>query len=602
MNTVDERSALDHPMSLLEHATRLYQRHPDTPLPHGGRPYPDDGAQPGRPARRTPAAERRAALLSLLAAFFSDQSAEVQALHDDLSRLDLPRWMVESAIAKLPAVDAERARRTGEWLVRHATDRRPALVGLALLANTAQPDDIPLIRTIGLLELLGHLAVEALATIPGATADLIWLAERSDRHTRTTAIKALSRDPDAAAWLLRHAVGHDEMSASLARQVAEAVSLADALDDDTVDVEVLDQAGWLLLAMATTNDYRTALASYRDACRVYRRLAGHLADAPASMERLAMLVSLIEDLRTGRAACLDWPPGQRQEVLARLCTTVRRDDWRTHLVAALQSPDPLVRRRAEWAQAAIRDPVDVSWQPPRMQIHVVAPDPCRNGDVETRILVDGQPVVAAFFDKGAPYAPETLLGRGQLRATSEPREVGLAEAYCTEGCCGALYVSIVRDGDVVVWRDWRTYTSEAAPPEMRFSAAEYDAEIARAENDHTSEWPARTLARLLRTQLAAQPDLLARWQCHPSWISARPNEPTRIRFSFCYPELPDFSDSKRLWLQFERIIDVDHTPVAEQVAHIIEQLTAIDPKTQAKIVGGHRDHAEELGFPWPSTP
>lgn len=31
----------------------------------------------------------------------------------------------------------------------------------------------------------------------------------------------------------------------------------------------------------------------------------------------------------------------------------------------------------------------------------------------------------------------------------------LAEASCTEGCCGALYVTIQRDGDYVLWDEWR---------------------------------------------------------------------------------------------------------------------------------------------------
>jgi hypothetical protein len=76
-----------------------------------------------------------------------------------------------------------------------------------------------------------------------------------------------------------------------------------------------------------------------------------------------------------------------------------------------------------------------------------------------------------------------MVHSGQLRAASEPREIKLAEAYCTEGCCGALYVTIVREGAEVVWQDWRSRKLGDPPPRVRFDAAEYDREVARAEQD-----------------------------------------------------------------------------------------------------------------------
>lgn len=217
MSAVDERGALDRPMSLLEHATRLQQQNPNDPLPCGGRPYPDDGTQPRRPERRAPASERTTALLAVLEAFMSDPSASLQRLHDELSRLDLFGSTVETAIDKLPALDTERIRETGAWLVRHATDRRPAAVGLALLATASKSGDISLIRTIGLLDRFGPAAARALANLPGATADLIWLTQRSRRWARVKAIEALCQrgDPQAVTWLRHHAVGDEDMSASL---------------------------------------------------------------------------------------------------------------------------------------------------------------------------------------------------------------------------------------------------------------------------------------------------------------------------------------------------------------------------------------------------
>jgi hypothetical protein len=483
---VDERGALDRPLSLFEHATRLHHRDPTRPLVRGGRPYPVEGAGCG-PACRATVGDRKRSLRQALAAFWSNPAAPVQAFHDDLSRLDLPGWIIESVMDKSSTPDAGRARDAGVWLVRHGTDRRAVMVGLALLAGTGRPDDAPLIRTIGLLDLFGPLAVTALTALPDATPNLIWLAERSRKWARIKAIEALCRraDSDAVAWLRHHAVNDEDMSASLARQIAESVSLADALDVPVVDDKVLDQAGQLLLAMVTPNDYRTQLAAYRDARRAYQALARCLAGAPASTQRYAMLASLIEDLQTGFAACLGWDLGRREEVVASLCSTLRRSDWDDHLAAARSSTDPLVRRRAGWANHAVADALRPPTGPassPLFQIKVVTPDPFRRGDVETRILVDGRPVIAAAFDKGPPFPPETLCSRGQLHADTQPREVRLAEAYCTEGCCGALYVTVVRDSDTVIWRNWRGHTSTTAPPDMHFDAAQYDAEIVRAES------------------------------------------------------------------------------------------------------------------------
>lgn len=123
----------------------------------------------------------------------------------------------------------------------------------------------------------------------------------------------------------------------------------------------------------------------------------------------------------------------------------------------------------------------------RLAVQVTPLDPLARSGVETRILVDGMPVIAAGFEKVGPYRPEYLLGKGLLRATEEPREIALAEAWCTEGCCGALRVTIVREGDTVRWRDWSRPAARRPEdelpelPEFRFAAAQYDAEIARAE-------------------------------------------------------------------------------------------------------------------------
>lgn len=76
--------------------------------------------------------------------------------------------------------------------------------------------------------------------------------------------------------------------------------------------------------------------------------------------------------------------------------------------------------------------------------------------VELQLWVDGQDLVAPVFDVGPNEDPDKLLGsRGTLMPAHEARENKLAEASCTEGCCGAIYVRIRRDGDQIVRDSWR---------------------------------------------------------------------------------------------------------------------------------------------------
>ena len=611
MSGVNEHDALDRRLSLYDHAMLLHRRDPGAPLVEGGCPLPDADAQPDGTTVDIPESERRASLLAVLGRFFDDSTGRVEALHDQLLRPDFPRWSLADTVETWPAMDTDRVRQAGVWLVRNATDRRPASIGLALLIRAGRAEDASVVRTLGLLGHLGVLAVHALAAIGGPTSDLVWLAQRSVGQPRESAIRALCQrtDPVAVAWLLRHVADQEELASSHAREIAELLGLADVLRAEHLDGEIVDQAGRLLLDMVAINDHRTQLGAYADACRTYSLLVRHIEAVAPSVDRFAMVVSLAEELRTGRAACLSWDPGQRADLVARLGQVLRRPDWAGHLATASRSPDRSLRWRASWAgQAAgavgttgpVPSELGESGTSHRLGIAVVVPDPTRRGDAEARILVDGRPVVAAAFDKGSAFAPEHLLGAGRLRATDQPQEVRLAEAYCTEGCCGALYVTIMRDGNTVVWHEWRGYTGDVPPPSLRFDATHYDETIAAAETDHTWEWPARTLTRLLGDRLHDQPDLLARWQCHLEWIGACSRERGRARLMFCHPERPDWA-SEKPWLQFECIIAVNDTETpADQVARIVASLCDTDPRTQAVVVGGDRDYAEQLGFPWPA--
>ncbi|MEY9871594.1 hypothetical protein ABH931_001067 [Streptacidiphilus sp. MAP12-33] len=223
------------------------------------------------------------------------------------------------------------------------------------------------------------------------------------------------------------------------------------------------------------------------------------------------------------------------------------------------------------------------------------------------MLVDGLPVIAGAFELGAAYGPEALLDGGVLRADPEPREVRLAEAWCTEGCCGALYVTVVREDDTVVWRDWRrppARRDQPPRPELptyRFDAAAYDAALARAAARRTWEWPAMAAARLLRERFAEQPDLLERWECAPGWIARHFDDRERLDVTFWYPRRSSEQGADEPRLQFLWALPVpsDASP-RDVVDAAVARLAAGPPTGWARVTGGSRAAAETLGFDWPS--
>lgn len=145
----------------------------------------------------------------------------------------------------------------------------------------------------------------------------------------------------------------------------------------------------------------------------------------------------------------------------------------------------------------------------------VSPPTERGGSVQALPIINGRDVVSEAFEVGPAHGPEQLLASSQqLLATNEPHEVELAEAKCTVGCCGALNVTIRQEGGAVVWEKWRDANGpDPDLPSFRFDAEAYAAEVDRASEDHSWEWPARTVARMLSERFRAEPDAFAAWQC-----------------------------------------------------------------------------------------
>jgi hypothetical protein len=562
---------------------------------------------PDPPQRRAALGWRKAqaGVRDALGPLLSDRDTVRAAdeIHRRLHKLGVRDRHVQAAMADLPLEDTAAARALGRHLTRAGTSTLTVNVGIALLARLGEPEDVPYLKVLGLLRVLARPVVGALTALDCPTAALVWLATHAESRALRHLIDAIAArdDHEARTWLINAPLDPGTVGPSTARRIAEAVQLAGILREEQIDTQVVAQAGRLLSRMTGLRDYRPEILSYQQATTTYNAFVARASQLPPTLDHYAILLSVALDLHSGPSALLDWQPGQREALLRALETVLSTPSWTS--VAESEPEEPAERRRVHWIRRTARQPFHRATVS-RFRVEATVRDPADPDTVEARLLIDGRPLVPEAFGKGPANSPEYLLDSGRLRAPAESREVQLAEAYCTEGCCGALYVTICREGDQVVWRDWRrplTRQPRAELPEYRFDAGDYDAEIERAENDRSWAWPARNTARLIAAGLRDQPDLLTRWDGQVGWIGTDFHDQDETVISFTYwPGLAAGQrDDDGPWLQFIWSLPDDGTPPENRASAALRQLAEQDPKTYAHVGGGSRSHAEALGFPWP---
>ncbi|MFJ6785821.1 hypothetical protein [Streptomyces yangpuensis] len=242
-----------------------------------------------------------------------------------------------------------------------------------------------------------------------------------------------------------------------------------------------------------------------------------------------------------------------------------------------------------------------------LRLHIVCPPPDKGG-IEVRPIVSGRDLLAdlsAPGGRGGPRylgtGPRYLLGRsGRLHATTAAREVRVALSGCgVEECCGALYVTVTREGEHVVWAGWRDPAHQGLDlPELRFGRGQYEAEVARACEDRSWQWPAGEVAQLLEEGLRERGDWLVRWECELQAVWASRAEPDRIHLVLRHPR--DRAETDLPWIQFGMTLPISADGPSGQAGHLEAWLTARDPRAVAEVWGGTYD-AGQLGYPWPST-
>ncbi|GGW46566.1 hypothetical protein [Streptomyces xantholiticus] len=597
---MDERDALTPRLSLYEQALRLESTDLDRPPRTTAEvPAGDRGKRPRRTWQ-----ESRAAAREVLEALLTepDTARAAEETERRLRELRVRIGHISAAAREMDVPDEARARALGRHLTRTGSTAYAVGTGIALLTRLGETEDVPCLKTLGLLPAFTDAAIAALDAIDSRAAALLWLDRRTRNDELRPLIDALTGGDDEAARARLITVPMDRrtVGSTIARRIAQSIRLPDLLREEPVVSGIVAQGARLLARMGSLRHYEPEILNYPEAADAFEAVIAHAHRLAPSLDHYATLLSLALDLHSGPAVQLDWRAGGREELLGALGSLLTAPDW----AAVLAAPEPAhatERRRLRWLRRNAPRPFTAVPGSSRLRIEVVERDPAEPDVVETRFLVDGRPLVPRAFGRGPGHSPEYLLDNGSLRATADAQEVQLAEAYCTEGCCGALYVTVRREGDEVVWGGWRGAAAGVALTEYRFDAAAYDAEIARAETDHSWSWPARDTARLIAEGVRERPDLLTGWDAAKGWIGTDFDDPDITVLSFVFrPGLAaGRKDKDEPWLQFVWRLPDDGTPPGERAAAALRRLAAEDPKGYAELIGGSREYAEALGFVWP---
>lgn len=201
---------------------------------------------------------------------------------------------------------------------------------------------------------------------------------------------------------------------------------------------------------------------------------------------------------------------------------------------------------------------------------------------EVRPLIDGRDVLAEIHPGGVSSCSRgDWFGPAEgwpLSAHEEPRRVELSNNDCHTGCCGGVFVTIHRRDDEVVWSSWQNTNDIRipVPADVRFDAAQYDAELRRAVADTGWEEPVDTVARLVAQELVHS-GWFERWDCAVDRVEPRREEPAGVEVYFrrrrAAPHDPGFT--------FDLPVTGD-APAEEQARRFITRVTAGDPRETAE--------------------
>ena len=244
----------------------------------------------------------------------------------------------------------------GRRLAERSRHREPVKVGIALLGAVRGADDRQLLATLGRHEEFTLYSAVALANTVDDPEPTLWeLAKAVDGWGRIHLVERL-RDTDRAEirrWLLREGFRNRIMYEYLAYIAATTGGLAEALDTDEPDDELLEAACEIIAALVTGGPAED-LDDYTDAPRAVELLVGHL---ERRAERLGqfLVIDQVEshltrdDDRWPAREQQGWTVKRRERLLAACRAIKARPLWRDLATRGLDADDPVEFDQAERA-------------------------------------------------------------------------------------------------------------------------------------------------------------------------------------------------------------------------------------------------------------
>lgn len=281
---------------------------------------------------------------ALGAAVRKPDSPRVAHFHDLAAQADVPSivddFLERSARAGLDrSATAALARR----IARESPDPAPVKLAIALLGISGDPDDRPLLLTLGRYEELTEYAAVALQNLLGEAEDELWILVRTTSGWgRIAVIHRLqgTARADIKDWLLREGHRNDIMGEEVAYVCAATGDLIGALRTPTVDDELLDRLGELFQSLVAS--YRENIGDYEsgaEAARLYvERVA---ASENLSFERFLAVRALrdLVDEPSSPGPAASWPAETRWRIRMGAADYLARPEWLVMVERCLSTED-----------------------------------------------------------------------------------------------------------------------------------------------------------------------------------------------------------------------------------------------------------------------
>lgn len=183
---------------------------------------------------------------------------------------------------------------------------------------------------------------------------------------------------------------------------------------------------------------------------------------------------------------------------------------------------------------------------------------------------------------------DLLVPSNQLVAATEARRVVVARCTCGEPGCGSTEALITRVGDVVHW-EW--FVDVPLDRDVRFDAAQYDAEVTRIGNDSSWQRPVDTVSRLVveavhREQIIPEGTEL-------SWAAADHRDPRKFLVAL-------FARDERFQIFLRFPIEEPPEQLADVVLRALRQPPRSWRATFHSTVVGQRGRPSMAGWRWRS--